>query len=86
MTILETAVNRAAGDVVDSRHAKRPTAIGINGRVVSLAPLDAEAHAGPLYEQTYGAGCEELWRYMSEGPFPQLCRRSQSIRPTRQAW
>jgi len=88
MTILETAMSAAAGEVLDWHPVKQPQPITIHGRVVSLVPLDVEAHARPLYEQTHGARCEELWRYMSEGPFPsyaafhtQLLRKAQSQDP-----
>jgi len=88
MTMLDTEVSPALGEVVDSHPAKRPQAIGITGRVVSFLPLDPEAHAHALYEQTHATDSEELWRYMSEGPFPsysafhaQLVRKAQSQDP-----
>ena len=35
-----------------------------------MVPLDPIAHLEPLYESTHGTDTEELWRYLSEGPFP----------------
>jgi RimJ/RimL family protein N-acetyltransferase len=70
MAILEKTVCPPTEEVVDSNPAKRPSAIVLKGRIVSLVPLDAGAHAPLLYKQTHGSGCDELWRYMSEGPFP----------------
>jgi RimJ/RimL family protein N-acetyltransferase len=88
MTILDTEASPPLGEVVDSHPAKRPQAIRITGRVVSLLALDAEAHARPLYEQTHATDSDGLWRYMSEGPFPsysafhaQLIRKAQSQDP-----
>ena len=36
---------------------------------MTVAPLDAAAHAGVLYEGTHGEGCDEVWRFMGDGPF-----------------
>lgn len=40
------------------------------GRVVSLVPLDAHAHAEALYEGSCGTAREHLWAYLFDGPFP----------------
>jgi RimJ/RimL family protein N-acetyltransferase len=49
--------------------AKRPERTTLRGKIVTLAPLDAAAHADPLYEDSHGVGREDLWRYLSDGPF-----------------
>jgi RimJ/RimL family protein N-acetyltransferase len=55
---------------IRSRPAKRPEPTTLTGQTVTVVPVDADAHSQTLYEQTHGTGCEQLWRYMSEGPFP----------------
>jgi RimJ/RimL family protein N-acetyltransferase len=59
----------AIGAQVDATTAKRPQRIGLDGRVVSVVPLDAVAHAETLYEASRGERNEGLWRYLFEGPF-----------------
>jgi RimJ/RimL family protein N-acetyltransferase len=54
---------------VDATPAKRPQRTTLDGRVVSLAPLDPMAHAGTLFESTRGHDNEQLWLYLFEGPF-----------------
>lgn len=46
--------------------AKLPSEIRLTGARVTLLPLDAEAHAGPLYEALRGH--DALWRYLPEEP------------------
>jgi RimJ/RimL family protein N-acetyltransferase len=58
------------GPEVDSRPARRPERITVEGAWVRLVPLDAARHPGALWSGTGGAGNESLWRYMGEGPFP----------------
>ena len=54
---------------VDATPAKRPQRIVLDGRVVSVVPLDAVAHTETLYEASLGEENEGLWRYLFEGPF-----------------
>ena len=42
----------------------------MEGRYVSITPLDPALHAQSLYRSSHGSGEEQLWRYLSEGPFP----------------
>jgi RimJ/RimL family protein N-acetyltransferase len=63
---IETVV---IGAQVDATPAKRPQRIVLDGRVVSVVPLDAAAHAETLYEGSRGEENEGLWRYLFEGPF-----------------
>jgi len=58
------------GDSVDASAARPPQRTTLAGRYVTLAPLDPAAHGKALYEGTHGAGRDELWRYLFEGPFP----------------
>ncbi|HEY4365044.1 MAG TPA: GNAT family protein [Bryobacteraceae bacterium] len=48
---------------------KRAERTTIEGRRVTVVPLDPEAHAEALYGPTHGPERDELWRYMSDGPF-----------------
>jgi len=58
------------GAQVDPAPAKRPEHTALEGRMVTIAALDPEVHAEALYDSTHGQGKEQLWLYMSEGPFP----------------
>ena len=58
------------GTRVDPSPAKRPQPTTLNGRIVTLTPLDATAHAKALYENICGEGTEGLWTYLFDGPFP----------------
>jgi len=56
--------------MIDPDPAKLPSRTTLVGRLVSLVPLDASAHATALYEASHGEGKERLWRYLFDGPFP----------------
>jgi RimJ/RimL family protein N-acetyltransferase len=58
------------GPEVDPAPAKRPQRSKLQGRLVTLTPLDPVAHGDALYEATRGGGGDKLWRYLFEGPFP----------------
>ncbi len=59
------------GEIVkDVSPAVRPRRETLEGRVVLVQPLDPLVHGDALYEGTHGDNCEELWRYLPEGPFP----------------
>jgi RimJ/RimL family protein N-acetyltransferase len=57
------------GIPIDPAPAHRPHPLDLNGRVVTLRPFDLPAQAEALYQGTHGPEKEDLWRYMSEGPF-----------------
>jgi len=42
----------------------------MEGRHVSLAPLDPAAHGGELWEAARGAESDALWRCLFDGPYP----------------
>ncbi|MFD1912861.1 GNAT family N-acetyltransferase [Halodurantibacterium flavum] len=46
----------------------RPGAMMIEGRLVTLEPLEAETHAGDLF-QAFSAADDSLWEFMHHGPF-----------------
>jgi len=70
MSLSEMEESSPVGVPVDARPAKRPERTTMEGRFVSIVPLDPEAHAESLYARSHGPEKELLWRYMSEGPFP----------------
>jgi RimJ/RimL family protein N-acetyltransferase len=61
------------GPSIDEHPAKRPERVTIKGRWVTLAPLDAGAHAEALYEGSNGdATRESVWTYLFDGPYHSL--------------
>jgi RimJ/RimL family protein N-acetyltransferase len=63
------AAPQPIGPTVGSGPARRPERAILRGKSVTLAPLDAETHAEALYEDSSGPDNENLWVYLSEGPF-----------------
>jgi RimJ/RimL family protein N-acetyltransferase len=58
------------GPLVDSHPAKRPERVTLQGRWVTLVPLEAGAHAEALYEGSNGdAAHEAVWTYLFDGPY-----------------
>jgi len=53
----------------DATSAKRPGRTVLEGRYVTLAPLDAGLHSQALWEATRGEHNDSLWQYLAEGPF-----------------
>jgi hypothetical protein len=52
------------GEPVSATVAKRPERTTLDGRVVSVVPLDPVAHAGTLYEAVRGEENAGLWLYV----------------------
>lgn len=57
------------GNPVDATPAPWPRPTVLSGSVITLRPFD-RSQAEALYNATHGPEKEDLWRYMSEGPFP----------------
>jgi RimJ/RimL family protein N-acetyltransferase len=57
------------GEHVNSNPAPYPERTTIEGRMVSIEPLNPARHGGELYEATCGAAQEDLWLYLGSGPF-----------------
>ena len=55
---------------IDPTPAKRPERIRLEGRYVTLVPIDPEKHGDPLWDQVGGPENGHLWEYMFDGPFP----------------
>jgi RimJ/RimL family protein N-acetyltransferase len=59
--------------VVDSHPAKRPEQATLEGRWVTLVPLNPNEHAKALYEGSNGdAAREAVWTYLFDGPYKSL--------------
>jgi RimJ/RimL family protein N-acetyltransferase len=61
------------GPLVDSHPATRPERVTLEGRWVTLVPLEPNAHAKALYEGSNGdAARESVWTYLFDGPYSSL--------------
>jgi RimJ/RimL family protein N-acetyltransferase len=58
------------GVPVATEAARRPQRATLAGRRVNIVPLDPVTHGHSLYEGSHGPGCDQLWLYLWEGPFP----------------
>jgi RimJ/RimL family protein N-acetyltransferase len=65
----KTDVAMPIGPLVEGSPARRPQRTTLPGRVVTLGPLDPEAHGDALYEGIRGEAGDRLWQYLFEGPF-----------------
>ncbi len=52
----------------------------LEGRIVTVAPLDPSAHGDALYEGSHGEDRDDLWRYLFEGPFSGRAEFLSSLR------
>ena len=70
-----------AASVMDASPARRPERIVLPGRVVSLVPLDADAHGEALFRGSHGDEVRErVWDYLFDGPFADLASFSASLK------
>ncbi len=61
------------GPLVDSHPAKRPARVTLEGRWITLVPLDPHVHAQALYEGSNGdAARKAVWTYLFDGPYTSL--------------
>lgn len=58
----------------------RPDRVKLEGRFVTITPLVVDAHAQSLYEHTCGAQNDQLWTYMSDGPFADFATFEAQLR------
>lgn len=65
---------------MNSAPAKKPERTTLPGRVVSMVPLDPEAHAEAIYKGSHGDGRESLWDWLFDGPFPDLVSFTVSLK------
>ncbi|HEX4487982.1 MAG TPA: GNAT family protein [Terriglobales bacterium] len=59
--------------------AKRPERTTLRGRVVSIVPLNPEAHAEAIYKGSHGGDRDALWDWLFDGPFPDLAAFKSSL-------
>jgi RimJ/RimL family protein N-acetyltransferase len=64
----------------DSSPAPLPQLVTLEGRLVNVMPLDPLAHAASLYAGTHGEDRDAIWRFMADGPFPNLAGFESSLR------
>ena len=57
---------------IDASPAPSPQRVTLEGRYVTLAPLNAAAHAADLWKQVRGAEHDSLWQYLFDGPYPDF--------------
>jgi RimJ/RimL family protein N-acetyltransferase len=60
---------RPIGSTIDTRPAKRPERVTLEGRFVTLAPLDAATHADALFEAANGGEKDQVYDYLFDGPY-----------------
>ncbi len=68
-TMIEDGIARPIGPRVKVLPARRPARTTLQGRLVTLTPLDPVTHSDALYEATRGEPADQLWLYLFEGPF-----------------
>lgn len=57
---------------VDTTPARRPVPTTLSGNYVTLVPVDPVVHGEALYRKSHGPEKDQLWRYMSDGPYPDF--------------
>jgi RimJ/RimL family protein N-acetyltransferase len=57
------------GEAISGGPAIRPSRTTLEGKYVSLVPLDPATHGDVLFDATAGRENEKLWLYLSYGPF-----------------
>jgi len=60
--------------------ALRPRRPTLNGRLVTLVPLDTVAHGDAIFDGTSGTANEELFRYLAFGPFAERAAHLEALR------
>ena len=61
------------GPPVDAHPAPRPERVTLQGRWITLAPLDAHKHVVSLYDGSNGEPeRERVWTYLGDGPYANL--------------
>ncbi len=68
-----SSATQPIGPLVDPHPARRPERVTLEGRWITLAPLNPDKHAGALYEGSNGdAAREAVWTYLFDGPYRSL--------------
>ncbi len=66
---MTTSASQLLGEHVDPSTAPKPRRVKLEGRTISLVPIDAVEHLDSLWASTGGPKNEHLWTYMFEDPF-----------------
>jgi RimJ/RimL family protein N-acetyltransferase len=66
---MTTSTPQLLGELVDSFASPRPRRVTLEGRTVSLVPLNALEHLNSLWVASGGTHNEHLWTYMFEDHF-----------------
>jgi RimJ/RimL family protein N-acetyltransferase len=53
--------------------------VTLEGALVNVVPLEPRAHAPSIYEGTHREGRDAIWRFMADGPFPDLTSFESSL-------
>jgi RimJ/RimL family protein N-acetyltransferase len=66
------ADERPVGEPVGTTPAKRPTRAPLEGRFVTLVPVDPQAHGHGLFASSHDGSdeAERMWTYLAYGPWP----------------
>ena len=66
------ADDRPVGEPVGTTPARRPARVPLEGRFVSLVPLDPDVHAHGLFASSHDGSDEatRMWTYLAYGPWP----------------
>jgi RimJ/RimL family protein N-acetyltransferase len=70
---------RLEGEVPVWAAASLPQRISLEGRWITVAPLDPISHGEALYQMTQGPGAAELWLYLFDGPYPDRASFDRSL-------
>jgi len=62
-------LRRPIGPLVETQPARRPERVTLEGRFVTLTPLDAAAHADALFDAANGGDKDQVWDYLFDGPY-----------------
>jgi RimJ/RimL family protein N-acetyltransferase len=62
-------VSLPLGAEVELLSAEQPQRVRLEGRYIRLEPLDAQTHGDSLWQAAGGVQHEELWTYLSDGPY-----------------
>ena len=65
------AEDNTLGPDIDARPAPRPERVTLQGRFVTVAPLEPE-QAPSLFRDLHGPGRDQVWTYLFNGPFKDL--------------
>jgi RimJ/RimL family protein N-acetyltransferase len=85
---IDPASDLPVGANIDPSPARLPQRSTMEGRYISLAPLDPKVHGDALWANLHGTHNERLWLYLFDGPFrdrpafdADLQRKAQSEDP-----